>query len=484
VANGEWFVSGDGLDNKKKIAADCFRKGNDAMEKKNFDYAVEMHSSAVQLVPDNLMFRQTLRGCERYLYGNNKKGATFARLRLRLKGIRGKIRKARSKSNWAAVDQAAEQGLEINPWNAQFHADMADACFQLGFTEIAEFGYANAVENDPENRGFLEKLGDIYELRANYSKAIDCWKRISKLYPNDGQVRAKITGLEATRVMDHGGYEGAKTTQEVKKSAYDDFRLTGDRHVPDAVSGPGVSLEADLLRAIRKNPADKGSYLKLADYYRKQKDFDKAEATLQKAFESTGSADLNIRQQIEDVELDRRRYEIELGRNVVKDEAGKKNVEALKRELHQREIEIFSARVERYPMDAGLKYELALRYIKSKDYKKAIPLLQQATVDQRREAKVRVALGKCFIAEKQVKLGRYQLEKSIEKLNPHDEPDLYCEANYIVGRLCEDAHDTEKAEKCYSDVLSVNYDYKDARERLEHLQKGTGGASGEDFDAT
>ena len=126
----------------------------------------------------------------------------------------------------------------------------------------------------------------------------------------------------------------------------------------------------------------------------------------------------------------------------------------------------------------GSKYDLAMRLCKSKEYKKAIPLLQQATVDQRREAKVRVALGKCFIAEKQVKLGRYQLEKSIEKLNPHDDAELYCEANYIVGRLCEDAHDKEKAEKCYSDVLSVNYDYKDARDRLEHLQKG--GGAGED----
>lgn len=477
-------MSGDGLDQKKKIAADCFRKGNDAMEKKNFDYAVEMYSSCVQLVPDNLIFRQTLRGCERYLYENNKKGAAFSRLRLRLKGIRGKIRKARSKSNWTALDQAAEQGLVLNPWNAQLNADMGDACLNLGFTEIAEFGYTNAVENDPEKRAFLEKLGEVNELRGNYSKAIDCWKKISKLYPNDGQVRAKITGLEATRVMDHGGYEGAKTTQEVKKSAYDDYRLTADRHVPETVSGPGVSIVADLERAIRKNPADKGSYLKLADYYRKQKDFEKAESTLQKAFEATGSADLNIRQIIEDVELDRRKYEIELGKSLAKDEAAKKNIEALKRELHQREIEILSGRVERYPMDAGLKYELALRYIKSKDYKKAIPLLQQATVDQRREAKVRVALGKCFVAEKQVKLGRYQLEKAIEKLNPHDDPELYCEANYIVGRLCEDAHDTDKAEKCYSDVLSVNYDYKDARERLERLQKGGGSTSGEEFDET
>jgi tetratricopeptide (TPR) repeat protein len=468
-------VSGNGLDNKKKIAADCFRKGNDAMEKQNFDYAVEMHSSAVQLVPDNLMFRQTLRGCERRFYGNNKKGAAFARFRLRLKRIRGKIRKARSKSNWAALDQAAEIGLTINPWNAQLNADMAEACFNLGFTEIAEYGYKSAVENDPENRGFLERLGEIYELRGNYSQAIDCWKKISKLVPNDGKVRAKITGLEATRVMDHGGYEGAKTTQEVKKTAYDDYKLTSDKHVPDAVAGPGVSVEADLLRAIRKNPADKGSYLKLAEIYRKSKDFAKADEILQKAFEATGSADFNIRQMIEDVELDRRRHEIDLAKSFVKDEAGKKNMEALKRELHQREIEVFAGRVERYPMDANLKYELAVRYMKSKDYKKAIPLLQQATVDQRRESKVRVALGKCFIAEKQVKLGRYQFEKAIEKLNPHDDPPLYCEANYILARLCEDASDLEKAEKCFSDVLSVDYNYKDTRERLERLQRGTGG---------
>ncbi len=189
-------MSNDGSDNKKKIAADCFRKGNDAMEKRNFDYAVKMHSSAVQLIPDNLMFRQTLRGCERYLYANNKKGATLARLRLRLKGIRGKIRKARSKSNWAALDQAAEAGLTLNPWHAQLNADMGDACFNLGYNELAEFGYKIAVENDPENRRFLEKLGDVYELRGNYSAAIDCWKKISKLFPNDGQVRARSRDLK------------------------------------------------------------------------------------------------------------------------------------------------------------------------------------------------------------------------------------------------------------------------------------------------
>jgi len=59
-------------------------------------------------------------------------------------------------------------------------------------------------------------------------------------------------------------------------------------------------------------------------------------------------------------------------------------------------------------MDANLKYELATRYMKSKETKKAIPF---AAGDGRpgREPQVRVALGKCFIAEKQLKLARYRL---------------------------------------------------------------------------
>src|SRR3954471_12381691 len=109
------------VNNTIKIATDCFLKGNQAMEKKNFDYAVKMHSTAVQLVPDNLVFRQTLRGCERRLYGENKTGAKLAGLRLRLSGVRSRIRKARSKSDWPALDQAAEKGLIFNPWNAQLN---------------------------------------------------------------------------------------------------------------------------------------------------------------------------------------------------------------------------------------------------------------------------------------------------------------------------------------------------------------------------
>jgi tetratricopeptide (TPR) repeat protein len=461
---------------KKKIAAECFRKGNEAMEKGNFDYAVKMHRTAVMQVPDNLVFRQVLRGCEQKLYGNNKRGARFARMRLA--GFRRRIRKAGKKGNWETVDQMAEDGLIVNPWHAALNAAVGEACSHLNRLEISEFALKIAVENDPDNAKFLRQLGDICKVRGNYKEAIDCWKKIEKLEPNNGEVRATITGLEATQVMDRGGYEGAKSTHEVKKTAYDEYRPATEKYVPDTVGGPGVSQEADLQRAIRKNPTDKGAYIKLAEYYRSLKQYDKAAPVFQQALDVSGG-DLNMREIKDDNELDRMRQEIDLARQVAgKDEDAQKTIEAMKRELHLREIEVLSSKVARYPMDLSLKYQLGTKYMKSKppDLPKAIQLLQQATADQRHEAEVRVALAQCLIADSQEKMALHQLEKSVERLNPHDSPDLFCNAHYLRGRLCEQFGEREDAEMSYQEVLSVNYGYKDARARLERLQRADGGS--------
>ncbi len=39
-----------------------FQTGNDAALKSNFDYAIDMYKQACKLVPDNLVYRQALRG--------------------------------------------------------------------------------------------------------------------------------------------------------------------------------------------------------------------------------------------------------------------------------------------------------------------------------------------------------------------------------------------------------------------------------------
>lgn len=460
---------------KKKIAADCWKKATEAMAKENWDYAVAMFSKAVAIVPDNVAYRQHLRGAEYKRYKDNKKGASLASMRLM--PIRGKITKARMQKNWESLDRLAEEGLAMNPWDAQLNADMGEACSHLYYQEAAIFGYEKALSVDPDNKEWNRALARLLEERGNYSRAIERWKHIYKIDPLDSEARSKMTQLEATSVLEHRGYEKAATTRDVQ-SAYDYDRLV-KQEVPDAVDGPGVSVEADLQHAIRKAPENKDNYLKLAQLYRNEKRLDEAAEMLQKAFEVTGG-DPNVGEQLEDVQLEQLRHNVDLALSAMQknpdDGQVRQNLQALRKELLQREMEILSARVERYPKDNRMKFELARRRMKVKQWDKAIPLLQRAAADVRLESEVLVALGKCFVAVNNRKLARGQFEKAIPKINAHEKPELFTEAHYILARLYEDTGDREAAENHYNEILAVDYDYKDARQRFEKLQQAAGDA--------
>lgn len=471
---------------KRKLAADCMKRAMEAMAKNNFDYACEMWGTAVKLQPENVVYRQSLRGCQRKKYKDNKSGASMAFLKVN--GIRSKIKKARTAKNWTEMDQAAEEGLAINPWDGQFNADLGEATRERGFMEIATFAYETATSPDgaPENKEFLVALAGMYEIRRDYRKAVSTLEKVQKLDPLNGSIRSKIQALGANEVIDRGNYGDAENTRDVRqetvKQGYE-TSVKGDAKTGSGeVLAPGESLENDLQRAIKKDPANVANYLKLADYYRREGKLEQAAATFKKALDVSGDA--NIREQMEDVELDMVRKNLQFAREVAlknpQDADAKKNEFDLKTELREREIEVLSRRVERYPADLKIKHELALRYMASAKHALAIPLLQQATKDIRLEAQVLVSLGKCFVAQKQNPLAIRQFQKAIEKLNANDQPEAFKECHYLLGRLAEAAGDLTKAEMHYSEVLAVDYSYKDTAARLDEVQKKLGNNGGID----
>ena len=96
---------------RKRIAAECFRKGTEAMNKENWDYAIDMFSKSMLMEADNLMFRQTRHGCIRKKYKDNGTGAKMAGMKLMK--FRGKIKKALGKEEWDAADKLAEEAWPL-----------------------------------------------------------------------------------------------------------------------------------------------------------------------------------------------------------------------------------------------------------------------------------------------------------------------------------------------------------------------------------
>ncbi len=454
---------------KKKIAADCWKKGSEAMSKENWDYAIEMCGKAVLLVPDNLLYRQTLRGVERRKYSDNGTGARMAGLKIA--PVRARIKKGRLKKDWAAIDRAAEDGLKLNPWDAQLLYELGRSAREQGFTEVAVESLRNAVAQDMENKEFNRKLAELLESRGDYSESSKIWQRLSRLDPMDAEARTKAMQVMTDNVIDRGGYEGADSTTDTMADHEVAKRLNLGAGSP--ADGPGQSNEADLVHAVRREPEMVEHRLKLATFYRKAARLEEAASTLAEALEVSGG-DIAIRESLEDVELDQLRHNLHLAKDAAArddDDVAKRNVLALGEELVKREIEVFSSRIERYPNDLKLKNDLGNRFVRIKKYNQAIPLFQVCVKDHRLQTGALTALGKCFIAEKKGKLAKRQFEKAVETVNQIDQPDVYKEIHYWLARLLEEEGNTAEAEHHYTEVLAVDYEYKDALARMEGLSE-------------
>lgn len=456
---------------KRKLAADCFRKGNEAMAKENWDYAVDMLDKSTALDPANLMYRQVKRGCTRKKYGENGTGARMSGMKLM--GVRTRIKKCRMKKDWPGVDRAAEEGLIVNPWDAGLHSDLGDACIALDRDDIAVESYRLCVKAEPKNLDYLRKLGNVLRDRGEYLEGVKYWERIQELKPDDEEARTMISKLLTEQTMNRGGYEEAENTREVKaQNAYELDRIARQAAAagPD---GPGQSDEADLQRAIRKDPATVSNYMALADIYRKEKKLQQAADVLKQGLDASGN-DPAVREKLEDVELDLMRLTVAISKKEAKaNQTNKqfvKKYQALRTELLKREISVFTARIERNPKDPRLKLDLGLRYKQSKEWTKAIPHLQKASTAQNLKVEALTALGECLLNDKKVDLARRQFEKALEFINEQDQVDEYCQVHYALGRIFQSQKKMDKAEHHYTEVLGKDYEYKDVLARLEKLE--------------
>lgn len=464
---------------RNKWAADNYRRGVEAIEKKNWDLAIEMFTTCCKLVTDNVVYRQLLRQTTRKKYNDNGTGAGMFG-KAKLMGIRSRVSTAKKKADWAEVDRVTEEGLLINPWDAHLLADLGEAHVHLKSLDVAKEAYRLACMSDKTNKDFHRHLAEVLKDKAEFDEAAKVWEQVYKLDPLDGDARSQIASMHALKTTHKGGYDAAESTRDVatdtdkdkKRTAYDDYQTGGMTQSKGLA--PGESMENDLRQAIRKEPENVANYTKLASYFRKNKKLEDAYETLSTALQVSGNS-ADVRELLEDVELDRMKFNIDLGKEKASrtnDPKIRENLAALAQELLKREIEILSARVERYPQDMSRKYELAIRFMRVQKWVQAIPLLQRAGQDPRLKGKALLALGRCFIYDKKLPLARGQLERAVPELEFNVDPEAYKEGHYWLGRVLEELGDRAGAETHYGDVLVVDYEYKDTRDRLEKLQGG------------
>src|SRR5262249_51805086 len=149
------------------------------------------------------------------------------------------------------------------------------------------------------------------------------------------------------------------------------------------------AAKTDYLSRPTDRPAIKKYAERLLERGRPE-DQDAAYTVLMKAFQET--QEFRFRQAAGDIRLRQFRQKLESLRKAAEanstDAEAKEAHDAARSEYAQLEIVEYKVRVENYPTDLILKFELGKRYFDQKQYEDAIGLFQEAKADAKNRAKV------------------------------------------------------------------------------------------------
>jgi tetratricopeptide (TPR) repeat protein len=359
-----------------------------------------------------------------------------------------------------------EKLLTMNPLqsqNVELAVQVADAA---GHPDAALFTVEAAYEHNPDDMLLLRRVAEYYMTVGEYDKARDAYVKLNAFLPNDQSIFKQLKDAEARLTMASGWEDAAGQKDGFRKLIADkDQSKKLDMQSKAVVSGSDADeLIAEAQARIEKEPANLNTYRALARLFASNKRFDEAVATLESARAITAS----------DPELDRSitttkiaSYEARIeALKAAGDTAGEA---ALETEMNQFVFDDLVSRVQRYPNDLKLRFELGLQYYHNEYYDDAIGQLQLAQRSPKERVEALYYLAMCFSKKGQRDMAVMQLETANEQLPMMD--DLKKKIVFELGNMAEASGDIEKAFNFYKDVYGADIGFEDIGARMERIYK-------------
>ena len=461
---------GDRFARKLRNAHSFFEYGETAADTNNYDYAIECYIGGLRHDPDNMTRHEELHEIAK---------------RRKVNG--GKPGKSKSIGSYT-VDKmlTAEKIWAMDPLNVKHmvkamgyaadadqedgeEANLAEVAYWIGSLAI-EY---NANPNTKPDRNLYLKLIDLFEQIRRYDKAVEACKRALHMKEDDN-LRTRLRDLEAERYSQTSSE--SESSKGMLKDSDEQKRI---QQQLDTSGSQADQLIAAMREQYEEDTEDMDRLQKLVDALLRPQDNEKdkeAVALLMQAYEQTSqyrykvkAGDVKIRQF--------NRILRGLAERVKQgDEAAKaKYQEGLKRRLIF-ELQEFTERVEHYPTDLKLKFELGKRQFQAGQFDDAIGCFQQSKAEPKSRGYSHLFLGKCYVHKEWLDEALDTLGQGIEQ-HPSDDDTLGKELRYdkmaihlSLAEKNDDLDHAKQAQALASHLLQTDINYRDIRDRMDKIK--------------
>ncbi|HWF19233.1 MAG TPA: tetratricopeptide repeat protein, partial [Verrucomicrobiae bacterium] len=182
-----------------------YQRGVEALQRDNFDYAIEMFTQVLAREPSVFEIRKTLRTAQ--MAKSGKSGGFFKRA-FSSASSSPQVAKGQMalRRNPLEAMQIAEEILNSDANSHDGHKLMADAATAAEMPKVAIMSLDILVKAAPKDKELSYQLAEAYALAGEKTKGEEVLADLQREYPTDGEVSQKLKDLSARKTLDEGGY--------------------------------------------------------------------------------------------------------------------------------------------------------------------------------------------------------------------------------------------------------------------------------------
>jgi tetratricopeptide (TPR) repeat protein len=449
---------------------ELYERGTAAFQRQNWDYAIAIFSQVLQKEPAFYDCREVLRACQ-----FKKAGVSTGFFKRFLGGASHSPMVAKGqivlRNNPLEALAIAEQILSSDPSSISAHKLLAEAALAADFPRSAALSLEIVRKQSPNDREAGLRLAEALARAGQVAKAELVCRELERAYPNDQEIMQSLKNVVAKRTMAEGGYDaltsGGGSYRDILKDKAEAVSLEQEkREVKSGVVADRLLHENEARLAA--DPNNLKLLRSIAELHLQKKDYDKALEYYRRINETASASDPAVERAI--AEITSRKFDEALAQldpasaNYADEKA------RLEAEKAAYQVDEAKRRVEKYPTDLQLRYELGRLYAQAGKLTEAIQEFQRAQANPHIRIAALTQLGQCFAKRSMNDLAVRTFQTAIKEKVGFDEERKALV--YMLGCVLEKSGKKEEAIEQFKQIYEIDIGYQDVAAKVDAYYSG------------
>jgi tetratricopeptide (TPR) repeat protein len=444
-----------------------YAKAVEAAQRENFDYATTLFCQVLQKEPGLFEARRQLRAVQTARSAGASTG--FFKKMMSNAGSSPQITKAKItlNKNPAEAMAIAEEVLNGDANNPFAHRIIVDAAQALDLPKTAVLSLETVVRLAPKDKALvIEFANAVAETGGNATVAEQFLDELIRTSPYDPDLLQAQKNLSAQKILDEGGYnalaDGNGSFRDILRNKEEAVSLEQEKRVQKDADVAARLIEEYETRLIT-DPNNLKLIRSLAELYTQKNNFTRVLALYDRVKNSELGGDATLDRAIADTMV--RQFDFQISQLNPFDDATAAQTAIITARKLEFQLAETQKRVEKYPTDLAIRFELGLLLFQSGKIGEAIAEFQKAQANPHKRIAAMSYLAQCFAKRKMFDLAAKTLQNAIKEKPGFDEEKK--ELTYQLGCVLESMGKKEEAIEQFKIIYETDISYKDVSAKVD-----------------